>query len=369
MIDNVIDIASKFKVAGRPIYFEECTAGHINTTYVVTFDNDGVENKYILQKINTYVFKDPDRLMSNIIGVTAYLHDMIDSQGGDADRGTLNFVVCNNGKYYFKSQNGECWRMYHYIDGVVSYSLADTTDLFEKAGKAFGIFQRQLARYDAKSLYETIPDFHNTPRRYKRFLEVLASCSEEKRSEAENEIQFVLSYESQCGFIVSAINDGEIPVRVTHNDTKLNNILMDSQSGEGVCIIDLDTVMPGSALYDFGDALRFAGSTATEDEKDLSKVEFDLEKFRMFTKGFVDAAKESLNDYEIELLPFSVMIMTLECGMRFLADHIDGDVYFKVHHEGHNLDRCRTQFKLVADMEKKEQQMKDIVKEIIAESK
>jgi len=365
MIDNVIDIASKFKVAGRPIYFEECTAGHINTTYVVTFDNDGVENKYILQKINTYVFKDPDRLMSNIIGVTAYLHDMIDSQGGDADRGTLNFVVCNNGKYYFKSQNGECWRMYHYIDGVVSYSLADTTDLFEKAGKAFGIFQRQLARYDAKSLYETIPDFHNTPRRYKRFLEVLASCSEEKRSEAENEIQFVLSYESQCGFIVSAINDGEIPVRVTHNDTKLNNILMDSQSGEGVCIIDLDTVMPGSALYDFGDAIRFGASSALEDEPDLDKVFFREDMFEAFSKGYVGELRDSLTSYEIQSLPMGALIITFETGLRFLTDFLENDVYFKTSYPGHNLVRAKNQFKLVHDLETRMDKFNDIIRKFI----
>ena len=365
MIDNVIEIASKFKVAGRPVSFEECTAGHINTTYVVTFDNDGVENKYILQKINTYVFKDPDRLMSNIIGVTAYLHDMIDSQGGDADRGTLNFVVCNNGKYYFKSQNGECWRMYHYIDGVVSYSLADTTDLFEKAGKAFGIFQRQLARYDAKSLYETIPDFHNTPLRYKRFLEVLASCSEEKRREAENEIQFVLSYESQCGFIVSAINDGEIPVRVTHNDTKLNNILMDSQSGEGVCIIDLDTVMPGSALYDFGDAIRFGASSALEDEPDLDKVFFREDMFEAFSKGYVGELRDSLTSYEIQSLPMGALIITFETGLRFLTDFLENDVYFKTSYPGHNLVRAKNQFKLVHDLETRMDKFNDIIRKFI----
>lgn len=365
MIDNVIDIASKFKVAGRPIYFEECTAGHINTTYVVIFDNDGVEDKYILQKINTYVFKDPDRLMSNIIGVTTYLHDLIDGQGGDAERGTLNFVACNNGKYYFKSPSGECWRMYHYIDGVVSYSLADTTDLFEKAGKAFGIFQRQLAGYDAKSLYETIPDFHNTPRRYKRFLEVLASCSEEKRSEAENEIQFVLSHEFQCGFIVSAINDGEIPVRVTHNDTKLNNILMDSQSGEGVCIIDLDTVMPGSALYDFGDAIRFGASSALEDEPDLDKVFFREDMFEAFSKGYVGELRDSLTSYEIQSLPMGALIITFETGLRFLTDFLENDVYFKTSYPGHNLVRAKNQFKLVYDLETRMDKFNDIIRKFI----
>ena len=365
MIDNVIEIASKFKVAGRPVSFEECTAGHINTTYVVTFDNDGVENKYILQKINTYVFKDPDRLMSNIIGVTAYLHDMIDSQGGDADRGTLNFVVCNNGKYYFKSQNGGCWRMYHYIDGVVSYLLADTTDLFEKAGKAFGVFQRQLAGYDAKSLYETIPDFHNTPRRYKRFLEVLASCPEEKRKEAENEIQFVLSHESQCGFIVSAISDGEIPVRVTHNDTKLNNILMDSQSGEGVCVIDLDTVMPGSALYDFGDAIRFGASSALEDEPDLDKVFFREDMFEAFSKGYVGELRDNLTLYEIQSLPRGALIITFETGLRFLTDFLENDVYFKTAYPGHNLVRAKNQFKLVHDLETRMDKFNDIIRKFI----
>ena len=357
---NIKDILNEFNLTDEAQSFGN---GHINDTFIVKGNP-----KHTVQKINTFVFKNPEKLMDNIEAVTTHLKKKIIANGGDPERETLTVIKTRDGKNYVKNGD-EYFRCYIFVDDVdVLEGDASGKDLYE-AAFAYGKFMNMLADFPAGELYETIPNFHNTVSRYADFEKSVAANKSGRADEVREEIDFVVNRKSCTSVIVDGLKDGRIPLKVNHNDTKLNNILFDKVTGKGLCVIDLDTVMPGSALYDFGDALRFAGSTATEDEKDLSKVEFDLEKFRMFTKGFVDAAKESLNDYEIELLPFSVMIMTLECGMRFLADHIDGDVYFKVHHEGHNLDRCRTQFKLVADMEKKEQQMKDIVKEIIAESK
>ena len=306
--------------------------------------------------------------MDNVEAVTSHLKKKIIANGGDPERETLTVIKSKDGKNYVKDGD-DCYRCYIFVDDVdVLEGDATPKDLYE-AAFAYGKFMNMLDDFPAEKLFETIPNFHNTVSRYADFEKSVAENKSGRAESVKEEIKFVLDRKHFTSVVVDGLADGRIPLKVTHNDTKLNNILFDKVTGKGLCVIDLDTVMPGSALYDFGDALRFAGSTATEDEKDLSKVEFDLEKFKMFTKGFVDAAKDSLNDYEIELLPFSVMLMTYECGMRFLADYIDGDVYYKVHYDGHNLDRCRTQFKLVADMEAKEQQMKDIVKEIIEECK
>ena len=240
--------------------------------------------------------------------------------------------------------------MYRYIDNVVSYALADSPEMFMKAGYAFGQFQQRMAGYDASMLNETIPDFHNTKRLYERFCEVVDGCGNERRSIASDEIKFVRDRGDQCSFIVDKLGTGEIPLRVTHNDTKLNNILMDAATGDSVCIIDLDTVMPGSALYDFGDAIRFGASTAAEDERELERVRLDLNLYRVFTRGFAEACP-SLTRAERDVLPLGAFVMTLECGLRFLADYINGDKYFSIDRESHNLDRARTQIKLVSEME------------------
>ena len=337
--------------------------GHINDTYIVKGNP-----KHTVQKINTYVFKEPEKLMDNVEAVTNHLKKKIIANGGDPERETLTVVKTKDGKNFLKDGD-DYYRCYVFVDDVdVIEDNATPEDLYE-AAYAYGKFMNMLADFPAEELHETIVDFHNTVKRYNDFENSVKADKSGRASSVAEEIKFVQDRKDYTGVVVNAMKEGKIPLKVTHNDTKLNNILFDKETHKGICVIDLDTVMPGSALYDFGDALRFAGSTGTEDEQDLSKIEFDLEKFRMFTKGFINSAKDSLNDYEIELLPFSIMLMTLECGMRFLADHIDGDVYFKVHREGHNLDRCRTQFKLVADMEAKKQQMDDIVKEIINEYK
>lgn len=334
--------------------------GHINDTYLIKCTPN-----YILQRINTKIFKKPDEVMDNIEAVTKHLSVKIKEEGGDPNRETLTVINTIDGNNFL--QDGEdSYRVYKFIEDTVCYEQADTDELLYNAAFTYGKFLNMLADFPADKLNETIVDFHNTPVRVKNFEKSVSENLSGRADEVKEEIEFARAREHEAGIIVDAIKSGEVPLKVTHNDTKLNNVLFDAKTNKGLCVIDLDTVMPGSALYDFGDALRFSGSTAAEDEPDLSKVEFSLEKFRAYTQGFIDSARDSLTEKEIELLPFSIKLMTYECGIRFLGDHIDGDTYFKIHRENHNLDRCRTQFKLVADIEKKYDEMMKIVKEIIS---
>lgn len=351
MRPDIENITSQFRVQGELVSWKECRTGHINSTFFVTFSEGGTESKYVLQKINTYVFKNPEQLMSNIVGVTEYLRRVIAKEGGDPERGTLNFIACHNGHHFCRDNDGGCWRMYKFIDNVVSYQLAGSTELFREVGFAFGDFQRKLAGYDAKSLFETIPDFHNTKKRYADFERAVTGCTGERRGIASAEIDFIRRRREKCLVIVDEIAAGRLPVRVTHNDTKLNNILIDKDTGRAVCIIDLDTVMPGSALYDFGDAIRFGASSALEDEADLDKVYFRSDMYEAFAEGFISGAGGALTKREISLLPMGAYIITLETGMRFLADYLEGDVYFRTEYEDHNLIRARNQLKLVCDIE------------------
>lgn len=349
---DIFAAARSFAVPGTPCGVKECTAGHINNTYIVDVDDNGHHVKYVLQRLNTYVFKNPDYVMNNIFGITAYLRGHIVASGGDPERETLNFIFTRDGHSYYSDPEGGCWRMYRYIDGVMSYALADSPELFRKAGLAFGRFQQRLAGYDARVLRETIPDFHNTKARFARFLEVVEGCTDKARlTAAQPQIDFVRAHEAQCGLIVDKLAAGEIPLRVTHNDTKLNNILMDAATGEGVCIIDLDTVMPGSSLYDFGDAIRFGASSALEDESELDKVFFRADMFEAYARGYLEGSGGALTAEEIALLPMGALVITLETGMRFLTDYLEHDVYFKTAYPDHNLVRARNQLKLVADIE------------------
>lgn len=330
--------------------------GHINETYVLD-----TNPRTILQKINTSIFKNPDYVMENIAAVTAYLREKIVAAGGDPMRETLTVVPTVDGKLYYTDSEGNAWRMYYFIEGAKSYDQAESPELFAASAHAFGKFQRMLAEFPAESLHEVIEKFHDTGDRLRQFREALAKNASGRADSVKEEIDFVLSRAEYVTRVTDAIADGSVPLRVTHNDTKLNNVMLDPETNAPVCVIDLDTVMPGSMLYDFGDALRFGASTGAEDETDLSKIEFDLTYFEAFTKAFLEEVGESITPRERELLPFSAILMTLECGMRFLADHINGDVYFRIHRENHNLDRARTQFKLVADMEQKMDAMNAIV--------
>ena len=332
--------------------------GHINDTYIVHS-----QPNYILQRINKNVFTNPPAVMENIQGVTEFLRKKIIAEGGNPDRETLNLIPTVDGKSYYLHTDGEYYRVYKFIERAVSYDIVENPMQLYHAARAFGKFQNMLADYPAEKLHETIVDFHNTPARYEQFKTALAKNASGRAKNAGPGIDFVLAREKDASIVVDALADGSIPLRVTHNDTKLNNVLLDEVTGEGVCVIDLDTVMPGSLLYDYGDALRFGGSSGAEDEPDLSKIWFDVEKFTAFTKGFIEVLP-SITEKELRLLPFSIKLMTLECGSRFLADYINGDVYFKTHYPEHNLIRARTQFKLVKEIEDKMDELNAIVTEI-----
>lgn len=334
--------------------------GHINDTYLRE-GNPG----YILQRINTNVFKDPNSVMENIVNVTEYLRAEIVKNGGDPERETMNVIKTKLGKNCYMADSNNYFRMYKFVSNSVSFDTAEEPSLLFEAGKSFGKFQRMLDGFDAGLLHETIVDFHNTPKRIEQLEAAIKKNYENRAALVSAELDAAKKYSKYASLITDAMADGSVPSRVTHNDTKLNNVLFDKNTHKGICVIDLDTVMPGSILYDFGDALRFGASSGAEDETDLSKIYFDLEKYKSFSEGFLGEVGECLTKREIELLPESVIIMTYECGIRFLADYLNGDVYFKIHRENHNLDRARTQLKLVADMETKLDEMHRIAESFI----
>lgn len=337
--------------------------GHINDTYHVVFVTEqGEEKDYIVQHINKNVFPNPAELMENVMGVTGFLRDKIKAEGGDPERETLHVIMAKDGKPYFVDSKGEYWRAYLFIADTESYDLIENPRILYEGAYAFGRFQKMLADYPVGSLHETIRGFHDTRARFAAFLQAVKEDVCQRAKEAEKEIRFVLEREELADCFADLLKRGEIALRVTHNDTKINNVLIDSQSGKGLCVIDLDTVMPGVAMNDFGDAVRVGASTALEDEKDLSKVSCDLGLFEECVHGFIQGCEGSLTKKEIGLLPMGAKIMTYECGMRFLTDYLMGDVYFKIHRPEHNLDRARTQFKLVADMEEKWEKMQEIVR-------
>ncbi|WP_255575618.1 phosphotransferase enzyme family protein [Caproiciproducens faecalis] len=355
------EIAGKFQFEGQYVGILPYGSGHINDTFSVFFQLEEQTRRYILQRINTNVFRKPVELMENVVGVTRYLHRAIAAAGGDPYRETLNLIPAWDGTYYYIDEDGGYWRSYYFIENTVTLQQTRTKEEFYDSARTFGRFQLLLADYPAATLHETIPLFHNTPNRILQFKEALAEDVKGRAAGVQEEIDFVLKQEEYTHLLVDMQARGELPLRVTHNDTKLNNVLVDSKTGKGVCVIDLDTVMPGLSLYDFGDSIRFGASTAAEDEQDLSKVHFDLELYEAYTKGFLEIAGKVLTNEEIRRLPDGAKMMTLECGIRFLADYLAGDTYFKISREGHNLDRARTQFRLVEEMDEKWDAMSQIV--------
>lgn len=314
-----------------------------------------------MQKINSSVFSSPEDVMDNVVMVTEFLKEKIIRNGGDAKRETLTVIPSKTGENYVKTEDGDYYRVYIFIDNAISYQVVEKSEDFYNAATAFGRFQNMLSDFDADKLHETIKNFHNTKTRYEDFEKAVQNNKSGKAESVKAEIEFALARKKYAPIIVDAIAEGRIPLRVTHNDTKLNNVMVDEKTGKGICVIDLDTVMPGSLLYDFGDSIRFGTNPSAEDEKDLSKVYCDLNLFEAYVKGFLSELGDRITKEELELLPVSAIILTLECGIRFLGDHLNGDVYFKIHRENHNLDRARTQFKMVADMEEKLEEMKAIV--------
>ena len=342
-----------FCLPGKVVYCEKYGNGHINDTFLVKCDVSGTEKRFILQRMNTEVFKDPESLMRNIVLVTDFLKEKIRERGGDVERETLNPLRTAEGKAYFVDSIGSYWRMYTFITHAVSLDKVRYADDFFQSAVAFGRFSGQMASFDASKLVETIPDFHNTPKRYEAFRAAVAADVCGRAASVRDEIAFFDAHKADMEYCADRLKNGFLPLRVTHNDTKLNNIMLDSETGKGICVIDLDTVMPGLSIFDFGDSIRFGANTAAEDERDLSKVSLSLELFETYVKGYLKGCNGALTDEEIRLLPYGAKTMTLECGMRFLTDHLQGETYFMVHRENHNLDRAHTQIRLVQDMEKK----------------
>ncbi len=338
--------------------------GHINDTFVVHTQPENLScRRFILQRMSAAAFKHPDELMENIIGVTEYLGRQILQRGGDRGREAMEVLRPRNGEPYYTDAEGGAWRVYPFVEHTICYQAAESAELFAASGRAFGRFQRLLRDYPAETLHETIPNFHNTEDRLAKFKAAVAADPLGRVKDCGPEIQFVLDREADCSVALNAMREGKLPLRVTHNDTKLNNVLMDEETQEGVCIIDLDTVMPGLVIYDFGDSIRFGANHSAEDERDLGKVNLDVDLFSVYTAAFLEGTGGSLTNDEIAYLPWGAKLMTLECGIRFLTDYIDGDHYFHINREAQNLDRCRTQFKLVADMEARWAELEAIVKQ------
>ena len=349
--------AYAFRMDGTPVSCKQIGNGHINSTLKIETDK-GAE--YVLQKINKHVFHDPVSLMNNAGAITDYIRARVDDP-----RLALHFITTDGGKFYHQDEDGEFWRMYDFVGGFCLDTPECEEDFYQSA-LAFGRFQQMLSDFPAETLTETIPEFHNTVDRYRQFKEAVAADSEGRLNGVREEVEFLLAREERGTQLQRMREAGELPLRVTHNDTKLNNVLLDKKTRKSLCVLDLDTVMPGLSAYDFGDSIRFGAATAAEDEKDLSKMEMDLHLFEVYTRGFLEVAT-SLNDKEIEVLPLGAYVMTLEVDTRFLKDYLEGDHYFKTAYPDHNLVRAHTQIKLVADMEQKMDEMNRIVAQVAAE--
>ena len=335
--------------------------GHINDTYcVVCQPQEGDCVRFILQGLSTAAFPHPEELMENMVGITTYLRRQIEENGGDPARETLSLIKTRDGKDFYTDETGKVWRLMPFVEGTDCVQSA-TPALFEASARAFGRFQYMLRDYPAVTLHETIPHFHDTEDRFSKFVAALNADKLGRAKDVRPEIQFVLDRQADCSVALNALREGKLPLRVTHNDTKLNNVLIDRATGEGICVIDLDTTMPGLSINDFGDSIRFGANHSAEDEKDLSKVNFDISLYEVYVRGFLEGAQGSLTPAELEYLPWGARLMTLECGIRFLTDYLDGDHYFHTTYPEQNLDRCRTQFKLVQDMEHQFAEMHDVV--------
>lgn len=353
------EVAKKFRLDGEIDEISPYGEGHINDTFRVTVKNSPTE--YILQRLNTKIFPDYRGLMNNIQKVTAVMRDIVQSQGGDVERECMQLIPTSDGKAYYVNGN-DCWRVFVFVKDTVVYQVIDSPAVFENTGEAFGRFIARLDGFDANTLCEVIPNFHNTVDRYDKFLTAIEQNKSGRADKVQKEIDFVKARADKLSLIVDALNCKQIPLRVTHNDTKINNVLIDKSTGKAICIIDLDTIMPGSLLYDFGDSIRSGCNTALEDEKNLDIVDFDINLYEAYCKGFLKGIGDKITDKEIDMLHLGAIIITLECGIRFLTDYLDGDVYFKTQYADHNLVRCHTQFKLVEKMESMSDRMLAIAK-------
>ena len=358
---QLTEISKQFQIYGEILHAETCKIGHINETYSATYDQGGTRVRYIHQKINQNVFKNPDAVMKNVMRVTTHLRQKLEGQRvGDITRRCLIVVPTRSGESYFKDADS-FWRTFVYVEGVQTFEAVQSPAQALQAGRAFGNFQSLLVDLPGDRLHETIPDFHNTRKRFEAFKKSVENDHFNRAMEAQKEIDFALQHEEIVDVILQAMAKKKIPERITHNDTKFNNVMLDVATGNAMCVVDLDTVMPGCALYDFGDMVRTTTSPTLEDEKDLSKVKMQMPMFKKLAEGYLGTAGSFLNKYEKALIAFSGKLITFEIGMRFLTDYLSGDTYFRIHRPGHNLDRCRTQFKLVESIEKQEEAMQKFV--------
>ena len=354
---NIAKQAYAFRMDGQPVACIPHGHGHINSTFKIVTDTD---KAYILQRINKYVFKNPIQVMANVQAVTEFLHKKIHDP-----KGALHLIPTLRNRYYHKDEDGEFWRMYDFMNGICLDTPQSDADFYE-SGLAFGRFQELLADFPASTLFETIPNFHNTPDRFQQLKKSIELDMVGRKEQAKPEILQAMAMEEMGCRLQKMLDDHVLPLRVTHNDTKLNNVMLDSKTRKALCVLDLDTVMPGLSVHDFGDSIRFGAATAAEDEQDASKMHLDLHLFEIYTKGFLEAAP-SLTDEEVSALALGAFTMTLEVGIRFLKDYLDGDLYFRVAYENHNLIRCRTQLALAADMLKHWDEMNQIVARISSE--
>ena len=340
--------------------------GHINDTFLVSIG--GREDRYILQRINGYVFKRPEVVMENIHNVTSFLSRKIVAEGGDPRRETLTLIPTRDGSNYVVDEEGSAWRCYLCVPDTVSPELPDAPEMLEECGLVFGLFSRRLLDFPAETLHETIAGFHDTPNRIRQLEEAAKGNIAGRLKTVEAEMAFAMERAKRTRGLLEKCREGKLPIRVTHNDTKVNNVLLDRETGKAVCVVDLDTVMPGLLAYDFGDAIRVGANTAAEDERDLSLVRLDLDKAEAFARGFLAELGPVLGREELLSLAEGAWMMTFECGIRFLADHLNGDVYFKIHRENHNLDRARTQFALAREIERRKPEMEKLLLGLAARS-
>ena len=359
--ERVLEVLSRFAIRGEYSHCEVINSGHINETYKIYFIRGGQLKDYILQRVNTYVFKDPVAMMENIVNVTEYIRAKIKATGISAKRFVLHYQKAKDGNYYTVLKNGEFWRCCRFIDDSVSFLEASTAKLAEESGRAFGKFQNYLADYPVKDLHIVIPHFHNTVNRYEIFKAAVENDLAGRRVGVLAEIEGYLALEEEATKLYKLQRKGELPLRVTHNDTKTSNVLFDAETHEHLSVIDLDTVMPGLVACDFGDAIRIVGNTCGEDETDLSKIDVDMEKYEAFTRGFVSTLRDMLTEKEAQTLAQGALAMTVECGIRFLSDYLDGDKYFRVHYDSQNLDRARCHLTLARRMLEKLDEMQAIV--------
>jgi len=359
------EISKKFQIYGEILHAETLKIGHINETYSATYSQGGTRVRYIHQKINRNVFKNPEAVMKNVMRVTSHIRKKLEARNvRDLTRRSLIVIPTREGKSYHLNGGEDVWRTFLFIEGVETFESVQSPEQARQAGRAFGEFQHLLVDLPGERLVETIPDFHNTRKRFTDLQQAIAKDHYNRARDAAPEIEFALGHEEVVDVILTAMAKRKVPERITHNDTKFNNVMMDVLTGEAMCVVDLDTVMPGCALYDFGDMVRTTTSPTLEDEQDLTKVKMQMPMFRSLAEGYLSAAGQFLTRTEKSLIAFSGKLITFEIGIRFLTDYLSGDRYFRIHRSGHNLDRCRTQFKLVESIEQQEAAMQKYVDRI-----